>query len=99
MSKEEEYGDVDFDLEDNRPRIARVKPEMEGNVGFIVFILSDDRQIIMPVDWYMKLKLAGPHDIVVYEIVQDGQAVAWPTLNCLVHMRVLQEGKSAISKL
>jgi hypothetical protein len=96
MTLEEEYGDEGFDLTDTRPRIMKVIPEMEGNVGYLTFVLSDDRQIILPVDWYTKLKLAGPHDIVVWEIVDDGQMVAWPTINASIHMKVLQEGKSAI---
>ena len=96
MTDYEDDSDEGMDLNDTTPRILKVVPEMEGHNGYLTFVLSDDRQIILPVEWFMKLKLASTHDIVVWEIVDSGQAVAWPTVNVLIHMKVLQEGKTAI---
>lgn len=48
---------------------------------WIIVVLDDDREILVPISWYPRLNNATPEQRMDYEIVSAGTGIHWPQLD------------------
>ena len=70
------------------PRAERI----ETDAKHLVVFLTDGRQLIIPIEWYPRLRYGTPDERSVYELWVDGAVIAWPLLDEHIKLTALIAG-------